>query len=109
MAPGVAVALLDLVARDLASQKISLQSGVAGDIVGVRYGAKRRCVQLVSGITGDAEERGVDLQAAALPVDQCHADRRIVEGALEPRLDLAQRTLRFHARSRKTRALCDRP
>ncbi len=104
MAPGVAVALLDLVALDLAVQQLSQLLGVEIDVVRIRDGLERRCPQLVPGITGDPAERVVDLQPATFHVNERHADRRAVERGLEPCMDLAQGTLRLSAVSSSERS-----
>jgi hypothetical protein len=85
MAPGVAIALLGLVARHPAVEEIAKGIGVAIDVVGVGDGPKRRCLELLPRIAGDAAESVVDLEPAALHVDEGHTDRRTVEGAREVR------------------------
>ena len=57
VAPGVAVALLDLIAGDLAGHEVSPVLRVEIDVVGVRHRAKRRGLQLVLGVSGDPTER----------------------------------------------------
>ena len=93
MAPGMAVALLDLVAGNPAVEQLAQGVRVEIDVLGMRDGPQRRRLELVPGMPGDPAERIVDLQPAALHVHESHADRRIGECALEPRMHLVQTPL----------------
>ena len=77
------VTLLDLVAGNLAVQELSQVLRVEIDVVRMRHRSKRRGPELFFGVASDPTERIVDLQPAIIHGDERHADRRIVECALE--------------------------
>ncbi len=91
--PRVDVALLDLVARDLARLQPLPVHGIDPAVVRMRDGGERAPQQLALRVARDLAERGVDLKPATVGVDQRHADRRVRERALEPLLDLVVRRL----------------
>ena len=93
VAPGVAVAHLDLEAGDLAGDELRQAFLVEGDVVRVRDGVQRRGFELVDGMPGDPAERCIDLQPAAVHGDERHADGCVVERGLEALVDLAESAL----------------
>ena len=107
VAPRVAVPLLDLVAGNLAGEELLPCLGVEIDVVGMRHRPKRRGLQLVPGDAGDPAQRIVDLQPAAVHVDERHADRSIVERALEALAHLPEALLQVQPRLLRTLARDD--
>jgi hypothetical protein len=83
MAPGVAVALLDLVAGDLAGEEPLQVFCVEIEVVRMRHRPKRSSLELFLGAAGDPAERIVDLQPAIIHGDECHADGSVAERTLE--------------------------
>src|SRR6059036_668790 len=88
--PSMTVALLGLVTWDPAAEELPREIVVPIDIVGMRDGLKGCRLELVPGMAGDPTKRIINLKAAAIEVDESHADRRAGEGTLEARLDLVQ-------------------
>src|SRR4051794_15594769 len=77
------VALLQLVARDAAAKQFAEELDVGVEVVGMGDLMERPAGQLVGGVAENRAQRRIDVQAAAVQVDEGHADGRVVEGATQ--------------------------
>ena len=92
-AVGVHHALLERVAAAAPGEQLAHERLVELDVLGVVEGVQAGGAHLGLGAAEDLGDRAVQAQPATLEVDQRHPDRRVVEGAAEELLGVAQRVL----------------